>query len=560
MDTLELDRAVQVLQESKERWANLSVTGKEELVTQLIQGTLGVADRQVVRALEAKGIPSHSPQAAEEYLSGPLIVLRNLRLLRQSLKQIVHYGVPQIHPDKICTRPNGQVVVEVFPYNLFDKLLYRGFRAEVWMQPEVRRDQLSQTMASFYKQKQPRGKVALILGAGNIASIAPLDVIYKLFVEGQVCLLKLSPINNYIGPFLEEAFAPLIQEGYLRLAYGGADVGTYLCEHRGIDEIHITGSVQTHDTIVFGAGKEGAELKRRNQPRLRKRITSELGNVSPVIVVPGPWSRRDLKFHAENIATQMANNSGFNCNSARVLITHSNWIQRNAFLDTLRNTLRALPPRRAYYPGALDRYARFIEAHSEAEVFGSRNEEIIPWTFIPGINPKDRDDICFTQEAFCGIMAETPLPSGNVADFLHQAVHFCNTALWGTLNACIIIHPRTAAELGSLLDETIADLRYGSVALNHWPALSYAFGSTTWGAYPGRTLNDVQSGVGVVHNTFMFDKPQKSIIFGPFHIWPKPPWFVTHISAHKLAPILVRFEAYPRWSSLFSIMRYALQG
>jgi aldehyde dehydrogenase (NAD(P)+) len=131
----------------------------------------------------------------------------------------VHYGVPQIHPEKIRSRPNGQVAVEVFPYDIFDRLLYRGFRAEVWMQPEVYRDQLSETMATFYKQRQPEGKVSLILGAGNVSSIAMLDVIYKLFVEGRVCLLKPSPINDYIGSFIEEAFASFIQEGYLRRWY-----------------------------------------------------------------------------------------------------------------------------------------------------------------------------------------------------------------------------------------------------------------------------------------------------------------------------------------------------
>lgn len=560
MNTVELDRAVEILQKNKNHWANLPVMEKERLAGQLIQGVLAVADRLVAKALGAKGVPPSSPQSAEEWLAGPLIVLRNLRLLRESLRQIARYGVPQIHLEKIRTRPNGQVAVEVFPYDIFDRLLYRGFHAEVWMQPDVHSDQLSGTMASFYKQSQPEGKVSLILGAGNVSSIAPLDVIYKLFVEGRVCLLKPSPINDYIGAFVEEAFSSFIQEGYLQVVYGAADVGAYLCEHSGVDEIHITGSAETHDTIVFGAGREGAERKFRKQPRLMKRITSELGNVSPVIVVPGNWSRSDLKFQAENVATQMTNNAGLNCNAAKVLITHANWAQRIAFLDTLRNVLRVLPTRRVYYPGTFCRYTRFIESHSQAEIFGSRSEETLPWTFIPSINPQRQDDVCFAQEAFCGIMAETPFPSGNVVDFLRQAVHFCNKTLWGTLNACVIIHPNVEAELGAFLDEAISDLRYGSVAINHWPALSYAFGLTTWGAYPGHTPDDIQSGVGVVHNTLMFGKSQKSVIYGPFRMWPKPAWFVTHRSAHKLAPILTRFEARPRWLLIPPLMWHGLRG
>ena len=169
MDTVELDRAVQILQDNKERWVKLSVSQKCELIEQLINGVLAVADRQIIRALEAKGIQPHHPESAEEWLAGPFIILRNLRLLRQTLEQIVHHGVPKINPDRIHIRSNSQVVVDVFPDSLFDKILYPGFRAEVWMRPEVHPHELRQAMASFYRQSQPQGKVALVLGAGNVS-------------------------------------------------------------------------------------------------------------------------------------------------------------------------------------------------------------------------------------------------------------------------------------------------------------------------------------------------------------------------------------------------------
>jgi hypothetical protein len=34
-------------------------------------------------------------------------------------------------------------------------------------------------------------------------------------------------------------------------------------------------------------------------PKNPRRVTSELGNVSPTIVVPGPWSAADVQFQAE---------------------------------------------------------------------------------------------------------------------------------------------------------------------------------------------------------------------------------------------------------------------
>jgi hypothetical protein len=81
MNTVELDRAVEILQKNKNHWANLPVMEKERLVGQLIKGVLVLADRLVAKALRAKGISPNSPQSAEEWLAGPLIVLPNLRLL-----------------------------------------------------------------------------------------------------------------------------------------------------------------------------------------------------------------------------------------------------------------------------------------------------------------------------------------------------------------------------------------------------------------------------------------------------------------------------------------------
>lgn len=547
MNQSQLDRSIQILQDNKERWLQLPLSQKIDYVTQCMDGTLAVAKRQVQAAAQAKGLASDSPGTSEEWLGGPVITLRNLRLLRNSLQQIAEHGVPQLSSSNIHVRGNGQVVADVFPQTVLDRLLYKDFRAEVWMEPDVKQHQLKDTMGVIYQHPPTEGKVALVLGAGNVASIGPLDVIYKLFVEGQVCLLKLNPVNDYLGPYVEESFACLIREGFLEMAYGGADVGAYLCQHQGIDEIHITGSDKTHDVIVFGPGEEGQRRKARNEPALTKRITSELGNVSPVIVVPGNWSMSDLQFHAENVATQMTNNAGFNCNAAKMLIMHKEWAQRESFLDALRHVLQNHPARPAYYPGAEDRYAQFKEAHPHAEAIGGSVSDgpDVPWTLIPDLDPSNKDDICFGTESFCSVTGQTSLSATDASDFLRKAVDFCNNTLWGTLNACIIIHPNTEHQLGSQLEEAIATLQYGSIAINQWPALSYALGCTTWGAYPGHTLDDIQSGIGVVHNTFMFEKPQKSVIYAPFRVAPRPPWFVTHKRAHKIAPILAQLERDP---------------
>src|SRR5262249_5544939 len=147
----------------------------------------------------------------------------------------------------------------------------------------------------------------------------------------KVCLVKLNPVNEYLGPFYEQAFAPFVERGYLRFAYGGAEVGSYLSYHSLVEDIHITGSDRTHDLIVWGP--PGAERERRmaqNDPLLKKNITSELGCVTPVMVVPGDYSPSELRFVAENVATQVVNNASFNCNAAKVLVTSESWPQREA--------------------------------------------------------------------------------------------------------------------------------------------------------------------------------------------------------------------------------------
>ena len=99
----------------------------------------------------------------------------------------------------------------------------------------------------------------------------------------------MDPVNEYLGPFYEHIFSEFISRGWLRLLYGGADVGGYLAHHPKVDTIHMTGSAATYDAIVWGTDDQAASRKANNTPLLDKPITGELGGVSPFIVVPGDW-------------------------------------------------------------------------------------------------------------------------------------------------------------------------------------------------------------------------------------------------------------------------------
>jgi acyl-CoA reductase-like NAD-dependent aldehyde dehydrogenase len=557
-----MDSAVQTLQEKKNAWVAVSVRERIALVDRLITDCAAIAERWVAACLQGKRIPADAPAANEEWLTGPYLTIKCLSQLRQALADIETHGRPRI-PGPVTTRPDGQVVAQVFPYTSYDKLFYSGVRAEIWMEPGVTAEELPRTQAVIYQEKQHEGKVALVLGAGNVSSIGPTDILYKLFMEDQVVVFKSNPVNAYVGPLIEEGFKALIEPGFLRVVYGGAAEGAYLCNHPGVDEVHITGSDKTFDAIIFGPGPEGAKRKAEKRPLLTKRVTGELGNVSPVIVVPGPWSAKDIAYQAEHIASMLTNNAGFNCNATRVIIQHAAWEQREQLLQGIRQVLAQVPLRNAYYPGAHDRQRAFVAAHPEAEQFGTPTGDQLSWTLIAGVDPAKDEDICFTTEAFCGLFAESTLDAASVAEYLDRAVEFVNERLWGTLNATILIHPATLKEpaAAAALDRAIANLRYGTVAVNYWAAAGFAMGTPTWGGFPGQTIYDVQSGIGVVHNTLMFSRPQKTVLRAPFRTTPTPAWFVTQGKiASKVYPKLTRFEAAPSPWKVPGIMRSALLG
>ncbi|MFB7161083.1 hypothetical protein [Streptomyces sp. NPDC056242] len=156
--------------------------------------------------------------------------------------------------------------------------------------------------------------------------------------------------------------------------------------------------------------------------------------------------------------------------------------------------------------------------------------------------------------------------------FLEGAIRTANEEITGTLGVKLVVHPRTIASLGHALDEGIAELRYGTIALNAWTGVGYLTATATWGAFPGHMLDDVQSGVGIVHNALLLDGPERTVVRGPFRpapravlhgemvMSPKPPWFVTNRTASTTGRLLTDFAAAPRWSALPKIFASALRG
>jgi aldehyde dehydrogenase (NAD(P)+) len=382
-------------------------------------------------------------------------------------------------------------------------------------------------------------------------------------------MLKMNPVNEYLIEFLEAALKALIARGVLCIVRGGADVGQYLCNHPLVQQIHITGAGASHDAIVWGVGAEAAANKAAGTPKNRRSITSELGAVCPTIVVPGLWSEADLRFQAEQVATQKLHNAGFNCVACQVLVLPKDWPQKAQFLQLLEAALATSESRGLYYPGAQDRLAGFAASHPSARhVRRPDGSEVLLAPSDPA-SPAPKQSV----EVFAPALQMVELPGSDADTYLQGAIAYANEQLYGTLGANIVIHPRSIAAMGrERLEQLLLDLRYGTIAINAWTGVGFLTAQATWGAFPGHSLADVQSGIGVVHNSMLFERPQRTVVEAPFKpfprnllsfsatMLPKPPWFITHRRAHIVGRLLTQFQFAPSVLKLPGIFFHALLG
>jgi aldehyde dehydrogenase (NAD(P)+) len=504
---------------------------------------------------EAKGLGAAG--LGEELLAGSVITQRYVRLLGESLAQIRDRGAPLVADDRVRRLPTGEVAVQVMPHSLPDRLLFMPYTIEVRLARSVDTADLRSAQASFYQRGDAEGSVAAVLGGGNVASIPALDILHQSFVEGRACLLKMSPVNAYLGSAFEHIFAPLSELGGLAIVYGGIETGKALLASPAVDHVHLTGSIETHDAIVWGPpGAERVERKRNNSPLLTKTVTSELGNISPVAVVPGRYTERELDDVAESVAGMLFNNASFNCNAVKLLVLPKHLLR--AMTSRLERIFEAQPARPAYYPGAIERYTE-LTAKAEGEVWTAPAAEgQLPWTLLTGLTPES-DATSFQLEPFCPLLSVVGLDEGDPVAFLAQATRFLNEKVWGTLNAMLFVPSALEGEpaVEAALERAIDQLRYGTVAVNYWPAIGYGTGTPPWGGHPSATLQDAQSGIGFVHNALMLEQVQKVVLRGPLRNFPKQFYYPSHRHVEGLARGLFEYES---TGSLVPLLRTGMHG
>jgi acyl-CoA reductase-like NAD-dependent aldehyde dehydrogenase len=567
LDTTALDKALDELHASAPSWVALPLVNRVTLLEALPRKILDFGPQMVAAADGAKGIASTSSWVAEDWLTGVWAFIQGVNSHTLVLKRVLA-GQEPIKADAVHTRPDGQAVVDVFPVTAYDRLLLNGYKAQVWIEPGVSAEQTRQDAAGMYRGAgYGYPGVALVLGAGNVGTITTLDILDQLFAQGNVCVVKMNPVNDYLGPFYEKIFSEFVSRGWLRFVYGGADVGGYLAHHPKVDSVHMTGSAATYDAIVWGTDAEAATRKANNTPILNKPISAELGGISPVIVVPGDWSDADIRFQAEHIASSKLNNAGHNCIATQILVVSEDWPLADKLIAEIRTVMREVEPRRTYYPRSDEKTGKACEGMSGAEFLSSDKSRAL----IPDVDPQSGASI-LRDEVFAGALGIVRLPGKTAPEFMRNAVEFANDVLPGTLGATIIIDPKTRKTNAAAFDEAISGLRYGDIGVNVWSAMNFLLGYTSWGAFPGHTPQNIGSGTGVVHNAFLLQHVQKTISEIPFRpspraiiggeltLSPKPVFFVTNNTAETTIRRLVKFLVDGKPTALPGIFLSALRG
>ena len=247
----DLNAVIDELRVGVSTWAGLGLEERADLLVDLRDSTSARAADWVEIACSIKGLDPNSPAAGEEWLSGPYALLGGIEALIASLSALAT-GRSPLDGFKTTEAPGGRVAVRVLPHNLFERLLLNGFTAEVWSKPGVTTEQLHDVAGLDQRSPEQTHGVGVVLGAGNIFSITPLDALYELFANNRVVLLKLNPITDPLKPVLETVFAQFLALGLMRIVSGGTEVGAAAVKHQGIDHVHITGSIHSHNAIVFG--------------------------------------------------------------------------------------------------------------------------------------------------------------------------------------------------------------------------------------------------------------------------------------------------------------------
>jgi acyl-CoA reductase-like NAD-dependent aldehyde dehydrogenase len=401
-------------------------------------------------------------------------------------------------------------------------------------------DQINEYRGFANRFENNKPKITLVLGAGNVSSIPVLDALFHMIAHKSVIYIKLNPVNDYLLPIFLQIFEPFISRGFMVVTEGDMEASKYLTEHDGFHQIHLTGSNYTYENIVYGRTLTDKERSLKTLPKINKKpITTELGNVTPIIIHPGNWTRSEIRHQAKKIVTAKLNNSGFNCIAAQVIVLPKNWKHSEKLKNEIKLYLKKVGDTTSYYPGASENLEDLIKSENYEQI----NNLSCSTPFL--VSELDLEKEYGNKEVWSTALFFHELPYTSYENFCSKAIDYVNNDLWGNLGVSVLIKNYKKKTNQEIMNTYVEELNYGTVAINEWSALGFVIPTLPWGGFPGNKDNDIQSGQGYVHNAMLFESPQKGIIYSKFKLAPfiDPPWFVTNKRAHRIFKNLTYYQA-----------------
>ena len=526
---LDIDRFITTLRTKSKEYNSINNVQLASMLEETISNIKEVSFFWATICSDNKGT-TKTPAEGEEWLGGPFASVLATQYYIKSLT-----NDDDLSEKKYNSEENSY---KVFPNNFIERITFPFIDAKVIFNKSMSFDDINK-YRGFSKRYDIDPSITLVLGAGNFSSIPYLDVLYHLITRKSVILLKLNPVNEYLKPVFEKVFQNFIERGYIIVTTGNIDESKYMATHPGINHIHLTGSDKTFEDIVYGRELTEKERKFKSLSKINnKPITSELGNVTPIIIHPGKWSTSDIKYQARKIVTAKLNNNGFNCIAAQVVVLPDGWGQTETLIKFVKHYMSKAKERKAYYPDSIERLEK-LEKDKGYERVNALS--CVTPHLTREIKAYSKFEI---DEVWSSTIYFKKIEYTSVEDFANKAIDYCNDELWGNLGVSVIIKDHDRKFNKHITNLYVDKLNYGTVAVNEWAAIGYIIPQLPWGGFPGNRDNDIQSGQSVVHNSMLFESPLKGVVNTKFRISRiiDPPWFVTNKKARRLFKNLTYYQ------------------
>ena len=526
---LDIDRFISTLRTKSKEFNSINNIQLASMLDETISNIKEVSYFWATICSDNKGT-TKTPAEGEEWLGGPFASVLATQYYIKSLTNDDDLDEGNFN--------NSENSYKVFPNNFIERITFPFINAKVYFNKSMSFEDINK-FRGFSKRYDIEPSITLVLGAGNFSSIPYLDVLYHLITRRSVILLKLNPVNDYLKPVFEKVFKNFIERGYIIVTNGNINESKYMATHPGINHIHLTGSDKTYEDIVYGRELTGNERSIKTVPKVNsKPITSELGNVTPIIIHPGKWSTSDIKYQARKIVTGKLNNNGFNCIAAQVVVLPDGWGHTETLIKYVKYYMNKAKDRKAYYPDSIERLTKLEKDKSYERVNSLSCTTPHLTREIKAYNKYELDEVWSSTIYF------RKIAYSNAEDYVKKSIDYCNNELWGNLGVSVIIKNRNNKFNKHITNSYIENLKYGTIAINEWAAIGYIIPQLPWGGFPGNKDNDIQSGQSVVHNSMLFESPLKGIVETKFRISRliDPPWFITNRKSRRLFMNLTYFQ------------------